>query len=114
MSKVLKIKNIFNEVVAVELSFSRYSCGQLAIQLVEKETKCPYLTATVNVSEIKALLPNQIIIKNYSENRGIIDFFVDNGLVKEDYGNFYVGHGSECCICTMTKEFMSLVQGEIE
>ena len=114
MSKVLKIKNIFNEVVTVELSFSRYSSGQLAIQIIEKETKCPYLTATVNVSEIKALLPNQIIIKNYSENRGVIDFFVENGLINKEYNSFYVGLGGECCICTMTKEFMSLVQDEIE
>jgi len=114
MNKLLKIKNIFNEVVAVELSISKYNSGQLAVQLIEKETECPYLIATVNVPDIKVLLENQIIIKNYSENKGIIDFFIDNGLIKEDYNSFYVGHGGECCICKMTKKFMDLVENEME
>lgn len=98
----------------VFLKFGRYNNGRLAIEIISSKDYTPYARATVNVPEIGVLLDNQIIIKNYSENKDMIDFFVDNNLVEEDYGNFYIAHGSECCIATMTKEFMILVEDELE
>ena len=109
MTKKFAIKNQYNnEITAVALIFSKYENNRLAIDLIEEETKCPYARGTINIPEIAVLLDNQIIIKNYSENEGMVDFFIDNELIKKDYSNFYVGHGGECCIVTMTDNLQAL------
>jgi hypothetical protein len=57
-----------------------YSNGRTALQLVESETGEPIATATVNIPEI-SLEPNEIIIKDYSENEGIFEALVKAGIV---------------------------------
>ena len=63
--------------------------GRIALQLVSaiddlkndvyKEE--PLFTATVNLPP-EPLQPNEVIIKNYSENEGMLDALVDAGIVK--------------------------------
>ena len=73
---------------AVELG--QYSNGRLAISLVSAHSDEdldiyqgePIATATVNVPEI-TVNASQVIIKDYSENEGILKFLQDNGFVSE-------------------------------
>jgi hypothetical protein len=103
------INDVLDNKRKVFLKFGRYQGNdRLAIDIVDKESCNPYARATINTPEIAILNDNQIIIKNYSENKGMVDFFLDNELIEKDYGNFYVGHGGECCICTITNLLKTL------
>lgn len=75
--------------------FNSYSAGGMpSISLVGADTKHnvsvgvepgePIAMATVNIPEIAAMLgSNQTLIKNYSENQGMIDALVNAGVVEE-------------------------------
>ncbi|MDI6789932.1 MAG: hypothetical protein QME44_04485 [Thermodesulfobacteriota bacterium] len=52
---------------------------RLVITLVNPVTYEPEAKATVNVPEAE-LSEDEIIIKDWSENEGMLEFFLDNGL----------------------------------
>lgn len=66
----------FNNTVCT-LVFSKYqNNNRTSLQLIEKETGHPYMTASVNMPDIY-LSDDMICIKNYSENEGILDVLID-------------------------------------
>jgi hypothetical protein len=58
-----------------------YDNGQPVIEFYEKETGEPYLTATTNLQGID-LEENEILIKDYSENEGVLAFLEENKIVE--------------------------------
>jgi hypothetical protein len=63
----------------VYLSFGTYRNGRTAIELLDSQDHEPVMVATVNIDN--ALLHgDEIIIKDYSENEGVLDFLVKNGI----------------------------------
>jgi hypothetical protein len=48
------------------------------------------MTATVNMPD-EQLAPDEVVIKNYSENEGCLPFLITNGVVSEVQR--WVGHG---------------------
>ena len=60
----------------------RYANGQTSIQLVD-EDGMPFMTASVahdiNISD------DEVIIKNYSENEGILDALIEEGIIHPPY-----------------------------
>lgn len=65
---------------SVNISKRRYPNGRTSLQIIDAEDGCPVMTATTNVPEIE-LAENEIIIKNYSENEGVLEFLQENGIV---------------------------------
>lgn len=66
----------------VYLRFDKYrSNGRTCIELLEARTHEPVLVATVNIDDYHLLQPNEVIIKNYSENEGVLDFMIENGII---------------------------------
>ena len=65
--------------VTVYLQSRNYPSGNVRIDLIDARDHCPYMSVTVN---IEGLDENEIAIKNYSENEGILDVLVDEGIVK--------------------------------
>lgn len=63
-----------------DLQFQQYGNGRPAIVLVGSDGECAAV-ATVNVPEAP-LLPNQVLIKDYSENEGMLAALEQAGLVK--------------------------------
>ena len=63
----------------VSLSMGKYSNGRTAMTLIDTEDGAPVMVATVNVPETD-LNEGEIIIKNYGENEGVLEFLVDNGI----------------------------------
>lgn len=59
-----------------------YSNNRLALEILDSEDGIPVMVATVNIPEVP-LNEGEIIIKNYSENEGVLDFLQQNGLVGE-------------------------------
>ena len=65
--------------VTVYLQSRNYPSGNVRIDLIDAIDHCPYMSVTVN---IEGLDENEVAIKNYSENEGILDVLVDEGIVK--------------------------------
>lgn len=64
----------------VELVERFYANGRLAIELIDANDGCPVMVATVNLPEVP-LSEGEIIIKDYSENEGVLDFLQSEGIV---------------------------------
>ncbi len=65
----------------VFLRWSKYgSNGRTALELIDAEDGSPVMTATVNIPE-EHLEANEMIIKNYSENEGVLEFLQENKFV---------------------------------
>lgn len=64
----------------VQLEFGKYSNGRTAIELIEAETGEPVLMATVNIPDAD-LKGREIVIKNYSENEGVLGFLLQHSIV---------------------------------
>jgi len=69
-----------------------YQNGRTALQLYDAETGEDYLTATVNVPE-QPLKNGEICIKTWSENEGVLEFLIKEGIVSESKYYFPVGAG---------------------
>jgi hypothetical protein len=59
-----------------------YSNGRTAIELIDAEDNMPYAVATVNLPDV-LLAENEVLIKDYSENEGVLDFLVHNKIVRD-------------------------------
>jgi hypothetical protein len=59
-----------------------YANNRLALEILDCEDGIPVMVATVNIPEVP-LNEGEIIVKNYSENEGVLDFLQQNGLVGE-------------------------------
>jgi len=57
----------------------QYANGRVALSLVDEEG--PVATATVNLPNVP-LGKNQVLIKSYAENEGMLDALVASGVVK--------------------------------
>jgi hypothetical protein len=63
--------------------FGKYpSTNQNYIQLIDSEDGFPVATASINMPGLD-LLPNEVIIKDYSENEGMFDTLVNAGIIKK-------------------------------
>lgn len=64
------------------LEFGQYNNDRTAIELVDKKNGEPVLVATVNIPSEK-LADDEIIIKNWSENEGILDVLKNAGIISD-------------------------------
>jgi len=65
-----------------DLQFQRYCNGRLAIQLTDTEDHSPVATATVNLPDAR-LGDDEVCIKDYSENEGVLAALVNAKVVSE-------------------------------
>ncbi len=72
----------------------KYADGRPAIALVADDGS-PVATATVNVPDIQ-LDPDEVVIKDWSENQGMLEALIDAGIVHPPHRSvpfgFVVGH----------------------
>lgn len=67
---------------------SRYANGQNSIRLVDSDGM-PFMTASVAIDhELVQLEDDEVIIKNYSENEGILEALVDAGVIENPHRGF--------------------------
>lgn len=79
------MKNFFisldgSDPVKVTIHKRNYSNGRSALQLFNASDGTPYTTATVNLPDV-LLQPGEVLIKDYSENEGMLDFLTHNCIV---------------------------------
>lgn len=70
----------------------KYANGRPAIQLLD-EQGFPYMIATVNVPNI-ILADDEVIIKDYSENKGIYDVLVKHKIISPAIAKIDVGYAT--------------------
>ena len=64
----------------VTISLRKYENDRTAIQLNDATDGHPYAVATVNMPDV-LLADNEVLIKDYSENEGVLDFLIRNNIV---------------------------------
>ena len=75
------------------LSKEQYSNGRTALGLFTTEEGHPELVAVASVNlPDEVLAENEVFIKNYSENKGILDALVKAGAVSPTGRQVAVGH----------------------
>ena len=70
---------------------------RIALKLVEVGTGKPVATATVNIPEAE-LEPNEVIIKNYSENEGMYQALFEAGIISKAKRHVQTGNVT-CAVC---------------
>lgn len=64
----------------VTIALRKYENDRIAIQLNDATDGHPYAVATVNMPDV-LLADNEVLIKDYSENEGVLDFLIRNNIV---------------------------------
>lgn len=73
----------------IEIKMSKYTNGQHRMDFIDKEDGFPVLVASVAIEE--SLFPDQIAIKDYSENEGVLKFLIEKGIVSNPLKYFNSG-----------------------
>jgi hypothetical protein len=66
--------------IVVRVELGKYANGRTRINLIDDSDNEPYCTATTNLPDV-LLLDNEVFIKDYSENEGVLDFLTTNNIV---------------------------------
>jgi len=66
--------------IIVRVELGKYANGRTRINLIDDSDNEPYCTATTNLPDV-LLLDNEVFIKDYSENEGVLDFLTTNNIV---------------------------------
>lgn len=69
---------------------SNYLNGKTLLRLLDLNDYFPIATATVNISEVE-LNENEILIKNHSENEGMLETLEKAGIVKDTGKSVRIG-----------------------
>ena len=80
---------MYGETYQLSLQFAKYANGQTAIKLWDMTDGFPFATATIAVDD--QLLEDEVAIKNYSENEGILFSLIEAGVV--DYPHEFIQSG---------------------
>lgn len=85
-----------------------YGDGRVGLRLVEGDA--PVATATVNTAVRVDL--DEIIVKDYGENEGMLDALVTAGVVEQAFQAVYIGNfGARCARCRLTPLAMAEAYG---
>lgn len=79
---------LFEKDYQVHVEKKLYKNGGTAITLTDADDGMPFATAT---TWIEGLAENEVAIKNYSENAGMLDFLIKNEIVQPPYRNVNSG-----------------------
>lgn len=87
--------------------YSRYANNKrLAIALYDEEDYQPVATCTTNVSD-EPLEYNEVIIKNWSENEGILNLLIDNNIIYPSHRTIQLGY-VEAYVCYIKDNMVML------
>lgn len=98
MPTIFSFVSQFGERYLLFVRTETYNDGKIRIQLYDSKDGTPYATATARVEE--KLEQGEVAIKDWSENEGILDFLVQNKIVRSPHRFFSSGH-VEIPICEL-------------
>lgn len=90
-----------------DLVVGHYSNGRIAIELIDPEDGEPIAVATVNIPEVH-ISDDEVIIKDYSENEGMYDLFVKEGLIFPETRRIRTGFVT-VPVCKITEKLKGII-----
>jgi hypothetical protein len=87
----------------------RYSAGgRVALELVDEEG--PYARATINPPRGVELADDEVLIKNYSENEGVLPALIAAGVITAPHRHVPLGYvnGPVCRVTPAFREYAGL------
>lgn len=93
------------DVVSLELAKYAHN-NQKAMTFIDEEG-VPYFVATLCVDE--KLADDEVAIKDYSGNEGVLDWMIENGFVHEPHNQVFSGY-VVIPICRLTQATIELFQ----
>lgn len=88
----------FGSSYQVHLTVEKYRNGQTSLQLIDANDETPVATASVSIPGVD-LDENEIVVKDYSENEGMLDFLLENNIVEMRSEYLEVGYN----VCPVVK-----------
>lgn len=73
---------LYGTTVPISLQIGKYANGHNSIQMIDMTDGFLYTTASVSVPD---LVDNEVGIKNYSENEGVLEFLLENNIVEQPH-----------------------------
>jgi len=103
----------------MNVKFKRFKCvaighkynnnGEKAIELIDQEDHDSVAFATVNMPQ-EHLMNDEVFIKDYSENKGMVEALVEAGIIEEEPIRSAVSGFVTINAYKLTKEAMNLWQ----
>jgi hypothetical protein len=88
---------------SISISMKRYQNGHHRMEFIDSEDGFPVLVASVAIEE--SLSPDEIAIKNYSENEGVLGFLIEEGIVSNPLKYINIGF-VKIPICKINETFL--------
>jgi len=88
----------------IDIKMSRYSNGQHRMEFIDSKDGFSVLISSVAIDE--SLESDQIAIKDYSENEGVLKFLMEKGIVSSPLKYFNSGFVS-IPICKINETFLN-------
>ncbi len=85
----------------LDVVFDQYATGNTAIRLIENGT--PFAMATINDPDVE-LEKDQVLIKDYSENTGMVKALQEAGIVQPLYPHPVGQLGANTWVCQLLKK----------
>jgi len=94
------------------LNFTKYqNNGNIAIRAIDVEDGCPFMTVSTNIDE--TLLEDEVAIKDWSENYGILVALVTQGIIENPHRYVPAGH-VKIPICRLREEGVDITTEEMD
>jgi len=89
------------------LHLAQYNNGRTALLLHDAYDSMPVATATINVPD-EPIAEDELVIKNYSQNEGMLETLVDAGILHKPHRIIYTGFiAAPVCRLAVSKETLS-------
>jgi hypothetical protein len=100
--------NVWFDIWSCTTVWGFYGDGRVGLRLVEDGS--PVATATVNTA--LRFEADEIIVKDYAENEGIVAALVSAGVVEPDFVPIHIGaYAARCARCRLTPTAMAEAYG---
>jgi hypothetical protein len=86
----------------IDIKMSKYTNGQHRMDFIDIEDGFPVLVASVSIQE--NISSDEIAIKDYSENEGVLKFLMEKGIVSSPLKYFNSGF-VRIPLCKLMKHF---------
>lgn len=89
----------------LKVEYGKYHDGRTAISLIcdgGEDNGQPYMVASLNLPEAR-IKENQVVIKSYAENEGILEVLEEEGIVERTDYFVIIGH-TRNFICNILKK----------
>jgi len=84
-----------------DVIIQRYGTGNLAIRLLDSEDGMPVAVATTNANDLEL---DEVAIKDYSENKGMYETLLENGIIHPKHREISIGYVT-VPVCKLTNNY---------